>query len=386
MWRDVMPGETSGRAGGRTRTGQESTGRDSLAARVFEALSEPLHVVDREERILLCNAALRTWIEELGLSPDVVGKTVREAFPFLPPEVSEQYQAVIASGRSLLTEEASRPQGRQVHTQTEKRPILGEGTVTHVITILRDISAQRRAEEAARAEAELRRAVERSTVAAVVAVDTAGRTTYVNRAFCDLVGWPEERLLGETAPFLYWPPEKVDQLTVAFEAVLAGKHVGRGLELKLMRRSGERFDVLASAAPIHDSLGAVSGWIASCVDITDRKRAERALWLKELAIESTNEAIALADLGGKLIYCNRALSETWRRDDQKPWPGRDVSDLFESDEASAAALATLKETGACSAELLARPSAGPPRPVRLTASTVRDDRGHPLGSVLSIRV
>jgi len=151
-----------------------------------------------------------------------------------------------------------------------------------------------------------------------------------------------------------------------------------------MRRSGERFDALVSAAPMQNSQGVVSGWVASVVDITERKRAERTMWLKELAIESAGQGIALADLAARVIYVNRSLLEIWGASSPAILIGHDARDLFEADEATAAAWTTLQETGALSAELAARPIEGPGRQVRVSARTVHDEHGHPLGSILSI--
>lgn len=39
--------------------------------------------------------------------------------------------------------------------------------------------------------------------------DTEGRLVHVNRAFCDLVGYPPEHLLGRLPPMPYWPPDAV---------------------------------------------------------------------------------------------------------------------------------------------------------------------------------
>jgi PAS domain S-box-containing protein len=332
----------------------------------------------------MCNSAFRSWLQSLGLDAGVVGHTVKEAFPFLPEQVFEEYRTVLATGRPLITEELTQPAALPVYTETEKLPILADGLVTHVVTILRDVTARRQAEQAALAEGELRRAIERSTVAAVAAVDGSGRSTYVNKAFCDLTGWSEEELLGQMPPFAYWPPEKVEQINAVFQAILEGKPPDRSTELRFMRRSGERFDALVHAAPMHDSQGAVSGWVGSFVDITKRKRAERAMWLKELAIESATEAIALVDLAAKVIYVNRSLLQMWGVSNPAVLVGHEARDLFEADEATAAAWVTLQETGALAAELVARPAEGPGRAVHVTASTVRDEHGHPLGSILSI--
>ena len=51
-----------------------------------------------------------------------------------------------------------------------------------------------------------RKAMEDSLVTGLRARDLRGRTTYVNPAFCAMVGFSAEELLGHSIPAPYWPP------------------------------------------------------------------------------------------------------------------------------------------------------------------------------------
>src|SRR5262249_46432707 len=50
-----------------------------------------------------------------------------------------------------------------------------------------------------------------------------------------------------------------------------------GLELRFRRRTGERIDVLLQITPLKDPFGNITGWVSSCSDITERKRARTRL-------------------------------------------------------------------------------------------------------------
>src|SRR2546425_1274260 len=133
---------------------------------------------------------------------------------------------------------------------------------------------RRESEEELKVEHIFREAIENSVPAGIAAVDLEGRQTYVNPAFCEMVGWGEAELIGARPPFLYWPPEETDTITNALGKVIQGDSPTSGIELRFGRRDGDRIDVLLQTTPLKDSFSNVTGWVASVSDITERKRAE----------------------------------------------------------------------------------------------------------------
>jgi PAS domain S-box-containing protein len=133
---------------------------------------------------------------------------------------------------------------------------------------------QRRSEERLKVEHRFREAIENSVPSGIAAVDLEGRQTYVNPAFCSMVGWPEAELVGARPPFVYWPPEEIDSITNALEQVVQGSSPASGVELRFRRKTNERIDVLLQVTPLRDNFGNVTGWVSSASDITERKRAE----------------------------------------------------------------------------------------------------------------
>ena len=66
---------------------------------------------------------------------------------------------------------------------------------------------QRQAAERLKVEQVFRQAIENSVPSGIAAVDLEGRQTYVNPAFCAMVGWNPQELVGARPPFVYWPPD-----------------------------------------------------------------------------------------------------------------------------------------------------------------------------------
>jgi len=132
-------------------------------------------------------------------------------------------------------------------------------------------------QEKLRVEHTFRRTIEASIPSGITVVDLERCQSYVNRSFCDMVGWSEEELVGAQPPFVYWPPEDLEIINQAFEQMMAGRVPATGLELRFRRRNEERFHVLIQVKPLHDAQGHVAGWLWSTTDITEVKRAEEAL-------------------------------------------------------------------------------------------------------------
>ncbi len=136
----------------------------------LRAMGDAIHVVDRDLRILLFNTAFEQWCRDLGLESRPLGRTVFEAFPFLPPQVRDEYLQVFKTGRTVLTTDVPACiDGHELFTETRKIPVFRGDQVVYCVTVVRDVTAQQRAEEGLRRYAhriETLREIERAVLAA----------------------------------------------------------------------------------------------------------------------------------------------------------------------------------------------------------------------------
>jgi two-component system sensor histidine kinase DctS len=138
----------------------------------------------------------------------------------------------------------------------------------------RQMREVRRAEGEARTEAAWRRAVEDSLTVGLRGRDLDGRLTHVNRAFCDLVGYGADELLGRLPPMPYWLPDEMEDSLRRHRRNMAGGAPREGYEARWMHREGHVLDVMIFEAPLVDANGTQIGWMGSIVDISARKQAE----------------------------------------------------------------------------------------------------------------
>lgn len=157
-----------------------------------------------------------------------------------------------------------------------------------------------------------RQAMSQSLLTGLRATDMTGKIIFVNAAFCRMVGVPEDELIGQRAPFPYWPPEEFENLHHHLELTLVGKAPPSGIEMRIMHRSGTRFDVRSYVSPLIDSTGRQLGWMASMNDITEPKRIrvelEQAHERFITVLNGLEAAVHVFDVvTGEIMFANRTF-------------------------------------------------------------------------------
>jgi PAS domain S-box-containing protein len=109
-------------------------------------MSDGIYLVDAEMRIILINPTFQRWMENLGLSDDLVGKRLPDAIPYLKQDICREFSQVISEGRTLESRDEFEHRGRHFSFETRKIPVMEDGAVVRVVTIMRDITRQRHIE------------------------------------------------------------------------------------------------------------------------------------------------------------------------------------------------------------------------------------------------
>lgn len=138
-----------------------------------------------------------------------------------------------------------------------------------------DIRKRQRAEGGLAEALAFRKAMEDSLVTGLCARDMDERITYVNPAFCEMVGRSAQELIGTAVPAPYWPAE--------FAQTYQLRHADRmnhaaprsdGIEAEYERPDGTRFPVLIFEAPLRDAQGHQTGWMSAVLDMSEQRRIE----------------------------------------------------------------------------------------------------------------
>ena len=174
-----------------------------------------------------------------------------------------------------------------------------------VLLLARDVRRRARAEKALAEALAFRKAMEDSLITGLRARDMDGRITYVNPAFCAMVGFTPEELTDGRPP--YWPPELAERYAERQRTRLQG--VGRdaqeareGYETVFMRKNGERFPVLIYEAPLVDGQGQHTGWMSAVLDISAQRRIEELSRQQQDRLQATARLATVGEMASLLSH------------------------------------------------------------------------------------
>ena len=175
--------------------------------------------------------------------------------------------------------------------------------VTVLILLARDMRRRQRVELDLADALAFRKAMENSLVTGLRARDNQGRITYVNPAFCEMVGFDAHELIGRGIPAPYWPPEMVDEYGQRQALRLAGNAPAReGVESMFMRKNGERFSVLIFEAPLINALGEQTGWMGAVLDISEQRRVEEVSRASQERLQATARLATVGEMASLLSH------------------------------------------------------------------------------------
>lgn len=157
-------------------------------------------------------------------------------------------------------------------------------------------------EDALRSEHAFRAAMEDSLTVGMRARDLLGRVIYVNPAFCRMTGFTADELVNQSPPMPYWAPEELEETYAIHQTVLSGNAPLDGFEITFMRKNGERFNALVYEAKLIDGNGKHTGWMASVLDITERKHAEELARQQQEQLQFTSRLVTMGEMASTLAH------------------------------------------------------------------------------------
>lgn len=167
----------------------------------------------------------------------------------------------------------------------------------------RDMRLRQRAEHELGDALAFRKAMENSLVTGLRARDMSGRITYVNPAFCQMVGLPPDKLIGTGLPAPWWPPELVDEYQQRQAVRLAGQTLPReGYESVFQRSDGTRFPVLIIEAPLIDAQGTQTGFMSAILDLSEQRRIEDLNRASQERLQATARLATVGEMASLLSH------------------------------------------------------------------------------------
>ena len=326
-------------------------------------------ISDLEGNIIYVNdAALKMWgapdaSEVIGTSALSLAQSEEEA--------TEIYQAVLEKGGWTGEVSGFRKDGSPITVLLSASLVKNDkGEPICMMDSFVDITERKKMEE----DLQIKEYAIASSINGIGISDLEGRITYVNDAALKMWGDSDlSDVLGRSALDLAQSEQEALEI---FQAIVEkGSWTG---EVSGFRKDGSPITVLLSASLVKNDKGEPICMMDSFVDITERKKMEEELRVRENAIASSIDGIGFCDLEGKITYVNDAALAMWGAEDPSEVLGRSVLDLAQSEEEALEIFQAVVEKGSWSGEVSGFRSDGSPITVHLSASMVYNDRGEPI--------
>ena len=291
---------------------------------VVETADEMLIFIDRELRYGMVNPAYARQFQ--WPCQEFIGRRIEEMLkPDAYAVVAAHLELALAGQPQLFSLQSPHRDGQMCDLEITQQPFRMDGEVQGVVVSLHDVTAMREVQRAL--EAERARLEERVTARTAVlqASETKLRSIYdllpvglaitnpagqiidCNRASETLLGLSREAHFQRTYDGPEWtivrpdgtpmPPEEY-----ASVRAMAEQQTVRDVEMGIVKQEGLTWISVSAMPATHPDHGVVIAY----VDITARRQTEDDLRLFKAVADASEEAIAISDLTGMLVYINPA--------------------------------------------------------------------------------
>jgi PAS domain S-box-containing protein len=262
---------------------------------VFNATTDALILRDAQGRIVDVNPA---FLEMNGLTREQALSD--RARIFASPEKHEKirdYYRRARDGETIHYElEVERKQGERAHLDVRVVPVLYRGE-RHSVSLARDITAQKSAEQALKASEEQYRAIFNAAADALVLRDAGARVIDVNPAFLQISGYTREEVVDQDR-WIFAGPQMGALASEMHQRTIAGESVR--FEIQARRKDGKLIDIEMRAVPIRYR-GAPHA-LGMARDITEQKRAQAERARLEGQLLQSKKLEAIGTLAGGIAH------------------------------------------------------------------------------------
>lgn len=273
--------------------------------RTFDAISEPIMILDTGHKIVKANKAMA---DKLGVTPlETQGLTCYKAVHNLQePHSSCPHSKLLADGQ-VHSEEIYEERLGGYYMITVSPVYNDEGQLIGSIHAGLDITERIEAEKSLKEREAKYRDIFDNARDIIFTVTRDALFASLNPAFEKITGWCREEWLGKSfAPIVH--PDDLPKAVGVLQKIMQEETVEM-FELRILKKSGEYFIGELTVAPIRQG-GTVSA-LGHVRDITDRKKLEEKIrhyqeHLEELVRERTKELEIARDVAEA---ANRAKSD-----------------------------------------------------------------------------
>jgi PAS domain S-box-containing protein len=241
--------------------------------KLFENSPEGIIIIDENDVIQDAN---RSFLKMFGYKyQEVVGNNVNH---LIVPDGMEQEASMLTSRVSkedLVVQNETlrrRKDGSLLNVSILGSPIRAKGDKKEVYGIYRDISEQKRSEDALRQSEEKYRTIVETIEDGYFETNLEGEFVYINQALAEITGYKRDNLMG-MGHYRYTDEQNAAKVIKTFVKVYETGIPELGVDWEIIRNNGEKRFVEASVSLKRDLAGKPEGFRGIVRDVTERRMA-----------------------------------------------------------------------------------------------------------------
>ncbi len=245
-----------------------------------------------------------------------------------------------------------------------------------ILSSINDISKRKRAEDALRESEERYRRTIKDLTEGFYSVTLDGVLQDHNREFNRILGFGlEDNLVGIQLPDFWQEPEE----RKAYVEELRKHGTIKSYAIAARKQNGDPVFVEANTRLVKESQGRPPHIEGTFVDVTERRRAEAELRIKNQVFEDSIASQSVADKNGLITHVNQAFVKMWGYADKAEAIGQSVGSFFADPADATAVLEALAGHDAWEGEFPARRTDGTTFVSRGFAASMRNAAGALIG-------
>jgi hypothetical protein len=275
---------------------------------IINTTGDPLFVKDDNYRFVLVNDAL---CQMVGIKrEDIIGKTLAESLPkYQMDHFLKVDKMVLDSGLENQCEEPLTGHDGKIKTIiTKKTRYINEQGNKFLVGVIHDITERKQAEEKLRVSENKYKLLVENLNEGIWQIDKDSVTNFVNPIMANMLGYTVEEMMGKS---LFDFMDEQGKKLAAENVKDRKKGVQEHHDFEFMNKNGTRVYTSLQTSPITDKEGNYLGALAGIQDITERKKAEKALGDSEERyrhlFEQAPFGVGIATLEGKILESNRKM-------------------------------------------------------------------------------
>ncbi len=216
------------------------------------------------------------------------------------------------------------------------------------------------------------RVIEQSQTSVII-TDEKGDIEYVNPKFEEVSGYSKGELIGKNTSILNSGKTNKKTYEKLWEFISSGE-TWKG-ELLNKKKNGELYWENVIITPIKNPEGKITNFVASKEDITEQKKTQEEMKLKDYAMRSSINAIVIANSVGNISYVNPSFLKMWGYYNDREVVGKPIVKFWQMKGQYMKVMDSMVNKGGWVGELTAERSDGTTFPVQLSANLVKDENG-----------